>query len=354
MRYLKFILAFILLPTSSFSQIKTFEIFGTITGDYSSKMYLFFEGNYRQKDSISSEIKNGKFYFKGKVNMPIQARLHMGQKSFIQDVYIDNNKTSIQCLNKMDISNSGQDTMNMLSIVSVNGSATEQLKTSFEGWLKNLKNSKVSDEKKRDAYYQKLFAFINQHPKSRVSPYLLGRASLLFYSQVKELSTLLDTSLKNSFETKSVPRLLKQLDKSGNYATGVEFKDFIFKDSSGVEIDTRKFRGKYTLIVCWASWCKPCREEHPDLNSLYEKYKSKGFEMIGISLDKDKQKWRNAIVKDQLNWKQVIDLKAFDGEMARYYGIEAIPANFLLNKEGKIIRVGLTPREIEEIIEKAL
>src|SRR2546423_363846 len=196
---LTFCLAFILISFFSISQTKPFEIFGTITGNYNGNIYLFFEGNYRQRDSISSEIKDGKFYFKGKVSMPIQARLHMDQQSFIQDIYIDNIKTYVKCFTKMNISNQGQDTMNMLSIISVQGSKTDRLKTDFEKWLENLKESNKSDEEKRESYFEKLSAFIKMHPKSKLSPYLLGKASTLYYSQVEELYKLIDNSLRTSF-----------------------------------------------------------------------------------------------------------------------------------------------------------
>lgn len=354
MKNIKSALFFILLPFLSFCQDRPFEIFGTIAGDYNSKIYLFFEGNYRQRDSISSEIKGGKFYFKGKAPMPIQARLHMDQQSFISDIYIDNSQTFIKCTTKMEITNNGQDTLNMLSVIGVKGSATNKLKSDFETWFENLKKSKASDGEKSETYYQKLSSFIRKYPKNKVSIYLLGKASSLSYLQVKELNTLIDTSLNKTFEAKSVKSLLNQLEKSNNSSIGVAFPNFILRDSSGNQLDTKQFKGKYTLIVCWASWCKSCRTEHPDLNVLYKKYKDKGFEMVGVSFDKDKQKWKQAIAKDQLHWIQAIDPDAFEGEMARYYAIDAIPANFLLDKEGKIIGGGLTPEEIEAMILKLL
>jgi peroxiredoxin len=354
MTNLKLSLLFLFLPHCLFCQSTDFEISGTITGEHNSKIYLFFEGNYKQRDSISSVIKDGKFYFKGKVPMPIQARLHLDQQSFISDIYIDKSQTFIKCTTKMEITNNGQDTLNMLSIVGVKGSATNKLKTDFETWLGNLKKSKASDREKSEAYYQKLSGFIKKYPKNKVSSYLLGRASGFSYLQVKELNALIDTSINKTFEAKSVKSLLNQLEKSKNSAIGVAFQNFILRDSSGNEVDTKQFKGKYTLIVCWASWCKSCRTEHPDLNVIYRKYKDKGFEMIGVSFDEDKLKWKQAIAKDQLHWKQAIDPEAFEGKMARYYDIEAIPANFLLDKEGKIIGSGLTPAEIEAIIVKFL
>jgi thiol-disulfide isomerase/thioredoxin len=339
------------MPLFSFCQNRPFEIFGTLTGNYDGKVYLFFEGKVRVNERFSAEIKNGMFYFKGSAPMPILAKVAL-ENSLICDFYIDNSHTYLKCATNIQVYNQGKDTLNLFSVTSVSGSGTDKLKSDFEANLKKLNKSKVSDEVKSDAYYKKLSALIRSHPNSKVSPYLLGKASTLSYSQVKQLSVLIDTSLNKSYEAKSVTSLLNELDKSKNSAIGRAFKDIILKDSSDQEVDTKQFRGKYTLIVFWASWCKPCRAEHPDLNILYSRYKDQGFDMLGISLDDDIEKWKKAILKDQLRWIQVIDPNAFKGEVARYYDIQAIPANILIDKTGKIIGASLTTKEIEATIEK--
>jgi thiol-disulfide isomerase/thioredoxin len=321
-----------LFPLLSLCQSRPFEIVGTITGNYNSKMYIFFDGNFRQRDSISSEIKNGKFYIKGSIPMPVQGRLHMDQQSYIQDFYIDDSITYVTCSSEIKLIHNGQDTMNQLKVTDVRGSNTDKLKSDFESWLMNLKDSKVSADEIREAYFNNLSLFIKKNSKSKLSPYLLGKADLLTYAQVKQLSLMIDTSLKDSYETNSVTNLLNYLDKSKNSAIGKVFQDFALNDSSGNRIETKQFRGKYMLIVFWASWCKPCRVEHPDLNIIYERYKDKDFIMIGISFDKDKLNWTKAVVKDNLRWTQVIDNKAFESEIARYYDIEGIPKNYLLDK----------------------
>lgn len=354
MKSLLGILTFIHFYTLSFCQNQSFEILGTIKGTYKSKMYLFFEGDYKQRDSISSEIKNGKFYFKVSAPLPIQARFHLDQQSFIGDVYIDSNRTYIHCANILNISNKGQDTMNILTIFDVKGSQLDRLKSDFEKWIETLEKSDLPKEQKRDAYWSKLSDFIRKNSKSKLSPYLLGKASTLQYSQVKEMKELIDTSLNNSFEIKAVNNLLNQLDKSQNSTTNSPFHDFVLNDTCDHFIDSKVFRGKYTLVIFWASWCKPCRVENPDLNDIYKKYKEKGFEMVGISFDKDSKKWRKAIVTDKISWPQVIDPQAFEGELANYYGLEAIPISFLLDKAGKILNIGLTPKEVGKMMEKLL
>src|SRR5687768_1667864 len=140
------ILSFILTITV-FGQSETFEIFGTIKGQYNSRIYFFYDGNYKQKDSIVTDIKNGKFYFKATAPLPIQARFHLDQQSYIQDVFIDSRKVYITCSNKIDIYGTDKDTLNIFDVTKVTGSKTESMKRNFENWLTTLNASdKPEDE----------------------------------------------------------------------------------------------------------------------------------------------------------------------------------------------------------------
>jgi peroxiredoxin len=358
MRILLFIIA--LLPSYLFAQ-QSFEVFGSISGEYNSKMYLFFEGNYKQKDSISSEILDGKFYFKGKVVMPVLARLALDdQNSFIADFYIDNSKTHVSCTTRRKIykaADNNADTMNMLNIISVHGSKLEDSKTVFTHRLNGLYHSAKTEGEKQEAYYEELTAFVKQHQKSRVSPYLVSNATNLYYHQVQELSNLYDTSLRSSFEATNVKRLLSRLDKSGRSVPGITFHDFILKDTSGRQVNTSQQRGKYTLMVFWASWCGPCRAEHPELNDKYMRYKDRGLQLIGVSLNESYDKWVKAIAKDKLHWPQVSDLK-HRSEIGDYYGLietgEGIPFNILLDEEGKIVDKKITIKDLDKMLQTLL
>jgi peroxiredoxin len=122
----------------------------------------------------------------------------------------------------------------------------------------------------------------------------------------------------------------------------------------GTNIALSSLKGKIVLVDFWASWCGPCRKEMPNVVKAYAKYKDKGFEIYGVSLDQDKERWAQAIKQDGITWPQVSDLKQWDCEPAKQYGVTSIPATFLLDKEGKIIAKNLRGEELEKAIENAL
>ena len=127
---------------------------------------------------------------------------------------------------------------------------------------------------------------------------------------------------------------------------------FSQKDTSGIEISLSSFKGKYLLIDFWASWCGPCRAENPNIKNAYQKYKSKGFEVLGVSLDNDKSAWTKAIINDSLTWTNVSDLKGWKNNIGQKYVVSAVPANYLLNKDGKIIAKDLRGEKlIKKLIE---
>ncbi len=115
--------------------------------------------------------------------------------------------------------------------------------------------------------------------------------------------------------------------------------EFTSQDTLGQPVSLSSFKGKYVLIDFWASWCGPCRAENPTVVKVYNKYKDKDFTILGVSLDRpgQKEKWLKAIHDDGLTWTHVSDLKFWDNEVAKLYDIKAIPTNFLVDKNGKII-----------------
>ncbi|MPR33729.1 redoxin domain-containing protein [Salmonirosea aquatica] len=137
-------------------------------------------------------------------------------------------------------------------------------------------------------------------------------------------------------------------------SVGDEAPDFTLNNPEGQDIALSSLRGKYVLIDFWASWCGPCRMENPNVVKLYNKYKDKGFAIYGVSLDKDKNAWLGAIKKDGLTWTHGSDLKFWNSAVAQTYGVNAIPATYLLDKEGKVIAKNLRGPSLEAKLSELL
>jgi peroxiredoxin len=140
----------------------------------------------------------------------------------------------------------------------------------------------------------------------------------------------------------------------GQAKKGMPAPEIRLPDTSGAAVSLQAMKGKVVLVDFWASWCRPCRENNPALVELHRKFKDKDFEILGVSIDKSKADWMRAIRNDGLTWKQVLDPGGWDAQSTANYGVEAIPASFLIDKAGVIRAVDLHGRELEGMIRKLL
>ena len=130
--------------------------------------------------------------------------------------------------------------------------------------------------------------------------------------------------------------------------------DIKLNGPDGKPVSLSSLRGKVVLIDFWASWCGPCRRENPNVVKMYQKYKDQGFEIFGVSLDNDANRWKGAIQTDGLTWFHGSDLMGWKSKPAQMYQVHSIPATFLLDKQGKIIAKGLRGAELEAAVANAL
>lgn len=142
-------------------------------------------------------------------------------------------------------------------------------------------------------------------------------------------------------------QLQAQLDQAQQVSLGSYAPDFAQKTPNGDSLNLSSLRGKVVLIDFWASWCGPCRRENPNVVKVYEKYKDKGFEILGVSLDRKEDAWLKAIADDELAWLHVSDLKGWQNQAAQLYGVRSIPETVLLDAEGRIIAKGLRAAALE-------
>jgi peroxiredoxin len=165
---------------------------------------------------------------------------------------------------------------------------------------------------------------------------------------------LAEVYIKQFPEGRFAARLKQDLARGGNTRIGMIAPDIVSQDPDGKELKLSSLRGKVVMIDFWASWCGPCRKENPNVVRLYNRFKSKGFEIFGVSLDKDKQAWINAIKADNLTWPHVSDLGGWQSKPAQLYGVSSIPQTVLIDKEGKIIAKGLRGQALEQRLEQLL
>jgi len=165
------------------------------------------------------------------------------------------------------------------------------------------------------------------------------------FEYFEKVDSSLMSSYPNSGPVKSLhsqvtdmkKRLKADEQNSKRLATGQVAPEIALPNPEGDTVELSSLRGKYVLLDFWASWCKPCRVENPNLVKAYKRFNDKGFEIYQVSLDKKRSAWENAIEKDNLDWIHVSDLKFWNSSAAKTYNIQSIPASFLLNKKGEII-----------------
>ncbi|MDO6603970.1 TlpA family protein disulfide reductase [Arenibacter palladensis] len=178
--------------------------------------------------------------------------------------------------------------------------------------------------------------FIEEYPNSYESLLRLEVETMKKLGPIEtaEIFSRLNKKLQESDEGKAISDFIKVNKRP---KIGEKFVDFELNDTKGQPVRLSNIMGKYTLLEFWASWCGPCRVFNPELVEEYHKYKDKGFVILNVSLDTDKENWLKAIEKDGIEWHNVSDLRGFNNQAALIYGVDAIPENFLINDNGVVI-----------------
>ena len=192
--------------------------------------------------------------------------------------------------------------------------------------------------------------FVKAHPNTLVSLDAVKDigGAVPDYAAVAPLFALLSPAMKATPDGQALAARLQALQR---VAIGAQAPDFTLTTPEGKALALSSLRGKYVLVDFWASWCGPCRRENPNVAAVYQAYRDRNFEILGVSIDveKNRAQWLKAIADDKLTWPQISDLKK-ENEAARLYSVQAIPQNFLIDPTGKIVATTLRGDELKATV----
>ncbi len=374
----RFVLPFVTLCFAELATAQSGSAF-TLTGDLSNLkapiewVYLSYTVNNQQiTDSVY--VRQDSYQFKGNLAEAVQAGLRIKYKqNRVSNSSIPFNSKRDYAIVFLEPGSITVASLDSFSNVAVTGSKADaeyrklhELARPFDMQLDGLykqyaaaKKEKNTDmllqlEKQIDSTdavaNEKIYgAYVKQNPLSPLALYAFKNWAgyEIDATKVEPVFKTLPPATRNTASGKEMQEKINIAKKTG---IGQLAMDFAQNDTLGNPVKLSSFRGKYLLLDFWASWCGPCRAENPNLVASFNKYKDKGFQVLGVSLDRPgaKDRWLKAIHDDGLTWTQVSDLQFWNNAVARLYGIEAIPQNLLLDPSGKIVGKNLRGEALEK------
>ncbi len=305
-------------------------------------------------DTIAkTKVSNGIFVLKGELKEPAIFNINLGNKKSVMTFL---NNSSVKVAGDID----------QLPQIKLTGS---QLHNDFRDFKKTFdplfeKLMKINQQLQmgqrsdslnmamntmKEEIQRQIDQFIKRRKASPVSAFVLA-ATLQLNDDIllteQRLNSLKPSALENMYGV----YLKETVAETKVNAIGSIAADFTQADTSGVPVSLSSFRGKYVLLDFWASWCGPCRQENPNVVANYKKFNSKNFTVLGVSLDRQgqKDKWLQAIYKDELTWTHVSDLQFWNNTVAQQYRVQGIPQNFLIGPDGKIVAKNLRGPALEQ------
>lgn len=213
----------------------------------------------------------------------------------------------------------------------------------------------------RDEYFElqdeiKTFEqnFVTENPDALISIFIIQKlmsTKVLSLQEVGELYNSLTDKIKATTRGKQIG---EQLNKALASEVGSTAPEFSGPTPDGSQLALNDIKGKVTLVDFWAAWCKPCRQENPNVVAVYNKYHDQGFNVVGVSLDAKADAWKQAIADDGLTWNHISNLQRFQDPVAKMYNVNAIPAAFLIDENGVIVAKNLRGPALEQKVAELL
>ncbi|HEX6428634.1 MAG TPA: TlpA disulfide reductase family protein [Niastella sp.] len=352
---------FLLITNNALSQKKApqFIITAKIAHFTDSVVYMNY-GTLGASKTDTAIVKNGSFTFKGHVDEPVPSMIFSKTFKVKIDLYIEN--TPITVIGDADsmynTKVTGKGVVQEFEVFNQRLMANRKSTIALfqKAWDLNKAGDSVVAKQmqaKADSQYNWEFKarnqYITEHPKSYIAAKeLLAYTSTITLANSIKMFQGLDASIKSTNIGKEIAARIDLLTK---VEEGKPAQPFTQSTPDGKSVKLADYKGRYVLVEFWASWCGPCRAENPNLLTQYKLYNSKGFDILSVSLDNNKDYWLKAVEKDALPWTQVSDLKGWNNEVAVLYGIRAVPASFLIDPMGKIVATGLRGETLNKKLE---